>query len=282
MPHLNIRNPKCIPRKLLPFAVAIILSLSASAAHAQLAHKGPAAAIALSKTLQPYDAISIRQNDTGADNGGWNVDDHGLFTMNNMPLESVIEFAYDIKSDQIIGLTGPVSSARFNVSAKVLPPDGGPAPLLPDENLQAMAILMLEDRFNLKAHLQPKIMPVYDLVTTHGGLKIKLSQDEIKDSNWNINGADTEKILTGKNSSMADLADALSDLAGRKVIDKTGLTGHGDITLKWTDDVAAEQGGSNVISIFTAVEEQLGLKLQPSKGPVDTLVIDHAEMPTGN
>jgi uncharacterized protein (TIGR03435 family) len=66
------------------------------------------------------------------------------------------------------------------------------------------------------------------------------------------------------------------------VIDKTGLAGHAEITLKWSDDVAAEQGGSNVISIFTALEEQLGLKLEPSKGPVDTLVVDHAEMPSEN
>ena len=81
---------------------------------------------------------------------------------------------------------------------------------------------------------------------------------------------------------VAGVADALSDPVHRQVIDKTGLTGAADITLKWTDEVAAEQGGPNVISIFTAVEEQLGLKLQPSKGPVDTLVIDHAEMPSQN
>jgi uncharacterized protein (TIGR03435 family) len=66
------------------------------------------------------------------------------------------------------------------------------------------------------------------------------------------------------------------------VIDKTGLAGHADITLKWSDDVAQEQGDSNVISIFTALEEQLGLKLEPSKGPVDTVVVDHAEMPSEN
>jgi uncharacterized protein (TIGR03435 family) len=81
---------------------------------------------------------------------------------------------------------------------------------------------------------------------------------------------------------MADLATALADEVHRKVIDKTGLTGSTDITLKWSDDVAAEQGGPDVISIFTAIEEQLGLKLQPSKGPVDTLVIDHVEMPSEN
>ncbi|HEX9198584.1 MAG TPA: TIGR03435 family protein, partial [Acidobacteriaceae bacterium] len=96
------------------------------------------------------------------------------------------------------------------------------------------------------------------------------------------NNQDTSKILTGKGMRMSDLAVALADEVHREVINKTSLDGHADITLKWSDDVAAEAGGPNVISIFTAVEEQLGLKLQSSKGPVDTLVIDHAEMPSEN
>ena len=81
---------------------------------------------------------------------------------------------------------------------------------------------------------------------------------------------------------MTDLAAALADEVHRPVIDKTGLTGHADITLKWSDDVAAQQGGPNVISIFTAIQDQLGLKLESAKGPVDTLVIDHVEMPSAN
>jgi uncharacterized protein (TIGR03435 family) len=125
-------------------------------------------------------------------------------------------------------------------------------------------------------------MPVYDLIVAHGGPKLKLDPSAQTGSGWNIDGSDTMKILTGKSDSISDLAAALSDEVHRQVIDKTGLTGHADITLKWSDDVAAQQGGSDVISIFTAVEEQLGLKLQPSKGPVDTLVIDHAEMPSEN
>jgi uncharacterized protein (TIGR03435 family) len=81
---------------------------------------------------------------------------------------------------------------------------------------------------------------------------------------------------------MGDLAAVLTDQVHRQVIDKTGLTGHADITLKWSDDVAAQQGGPNVVSIFTAIQDQLGLKLVSSKGPVDTLVIDHVETPTEN
>jgi uncharacterized protein (TIGR03435 family) len=251
-------------------------------ADAQLVHKGPANAIALSKTLAPYDVVSVKENKTNADSAKMNIDDHGIFTATNMPLEAVIEFAYDVKENQISGLTGPVNSARFDIVAKVLQPESAAPQLLHTANLQAMIILLLADRFHLQTHLEPKVMPVYDLVVAHGGLKIKLSHDEIKDSNWNINGQDTNKVLTGKGDSMADLAAALSDEAGRQVIDKTGLTGRADITLKWSDEVATEAGGPNVISIFTAVEEQLGLKLQPSKGPVDTIVIDHAEMPTEN
>lgn len=274
------------PRTLLasgrPLPIAIAIILFASAAHAQLAHKGPANAIALSQTLAPYDVVSVKQNVADANTGSINIDDHGLFTVINMPLETIIEFAYDVKADQIIGLTGSISDARFDITAKVLPSDGAAPHELPDENLQAMVVILLADRFRLKAHLQPKIVSVYNLVVAKGGLKIKLSQDEIHDSTWNINGENTNKVLTGKGDSMTDLADALSDLAGRKVIDKTGLAGHADITLKWSDDVAAQQGGPNVISIFTAIEDQLGLKLQPSKGPVDTLVIDRVEMPSAN
>jgi bla regulator protein blaR1 len=249
---------------------------------AQIAHKDPQANIARAQQLPPYDVISIRQNVNGANDGNINIDDHGLFTVANMPLWWVMEFAYDIKQDQIVGLSGPVNEARFDISAKILPPDTGPAPEYSDADMQAKIILLLQDRFHLKAHLESRIKPVYDLVVAKGGPKIKLSQDEIHSSNWNINGENTLKVLSGKNTSFSDLADELSDVAGRKVIDKTGVSGHADITLKWSDDVAQTQGGADVISIFTAVEEQLGLKLQPSKGPVDTLVVDHAEMPTSD
>jgi bla regulator protein BlaR1 len=279
MTQANLRSPTLRPGTLI---LLVATALVSAHAHAQLAHKGPAAAIALAQTVQPFDVVSIRQNNTGANNGTWDVDDHGVYTGKDITLAAIIEFAYDVKADQIAGLSGPVSSAWFDITAKVLPPEGQPPALLPDENLQAMAVRMLSDRFGLKVHLQPKIVAVYDLVVAHGEPKLKLSQDEIHENNWRSSFSGTDRIVNGKNISMTDLADALSDLAGRKVINKTGLAGHADITLKWSDDVAVTQGGPNVVSIFTAVEEQLGLKLQPSKGPVDTLVIDHAEMPSEN
>lgn len=263
------------------FAFAVALILAAPAARAQLEHKGPAKLIALSQTMTPYDVASVRINNTGADSGNLNFHDDALI-VRNLPLDYLIEFAYDVPSDRVTGIPGPLKDQRFDIDAKVVPSDGSKPPEATASQDQAKLILLLADRFHLKAHIEPKIMPVYDLVVAKGGPKVKLSQNELKDSNWNINGQDTSVVLTSKGASMADLAAALSDEVHRQVIDKTGLTGHADITLKWSDDVAAQQGGSDVISIFTAVEEQLGLKLQPSKGPVDTLVIDHAEMPSEN
>jgi len=124
-------------------------------------------------------------------------------------------------------------------------------------------------------------MPTYDLVLQHGEPKFKLSQAESTGSNINMNQSNNDKVLTAKSATMTDLALALSDDVHRLVVDKTGLAGTADISLKWTADEAADQGGT-VVSIFTAVQEQLGLKLQSSKGPVDTLVIDHVEMPSQN
>jgi len=204
-----------------------------------------------------------------------------VFTAINMPLKNILEFAYDVKEDLIFGLSGPVESARFDIEAKVLANDAGTYPKLTDTQLEAMIIPLLADRFQLKAHLQPKTQPIYELVVLHGEPKFKLTQSDEHNSSVNMSASNSDDVLTAKGASMGDLAGALSDLVHRQVFDKTGLTGTADITLKWTSDEAADQGGT-VVSIFTAVEEQLGLKLQPSRGPVDTLVVDHAEMPSAN
>jgi uncharacterized protein (TIGR03435 family) len=262
--------------------LAAVVLLSPTAALAQLEHKGPKEAMALADSTPPFDVASVKQNKSADQSGNMSIRDN-VFTATNMPLSSIIEFAYDIRSDQIIGLSGPVSSAHFDIEAKVVPPDGGPMPKLDDTVLQAMIIPLLADRFHLKAHLQSKTMPVYDLVVDHGGPKFKFTDEDDDQTNSSINmkASNSNNILTAKDASMSDIAAALSDEVHRQVIDKTGLKRGADITLKWTSDEAADQGGT-VVSIFTAVEEQLGLKLQPAKGPVDTLVIDHAEMPSAN
>jgi uncharacterized protein (TIGR03435 family) len=261
--------------------IAIAMILCTSAAHGQLKHEGPAKTIALAATLAPYDIVSIKQNNTGE--GSWGIHLHeDRMTATNVLLMNLIEFAYDAKEDLIFGLSGPVTSIHFDIEAKVLPQDGGAPPKLTDTQLRAMIIPLLADRFHLRAHLQPKTLPVYDLGVLKGGPKIQLSQEENHGGGWNTNRSDNEVTLDAKTISMSDLATVLSDPVHRTVIDKTDLKGVSDVTLKWTPDDAADAATGPTISIFTAVEEQLGLKLQSGKGPVETLVIDHVEMPTAN
>jgi uncharacterized protein (TIGR03435 family) len=266
-------------------SVAVAFLILTPLARGQVKHEGPTKAIALAATLPPYDVVSIKLHNSANDpmdqqSATMSISDD-IFTATNMPLESIIEFAYDVREDMISGLSGPVSSARFDIEAKVLAADDGKPPKLTDTKLEAMIVTLLADRFHLKLHLQPKVMPTYDLVLQHGEPKFKLSQAESTGSNINMNQSNNDKVLTAKSATMTDLALALSDDVHRLVVDKTGLAGTADISLKWTADEAADQGGT-VVSIFTAVQEQLGLKLQSSKGPVDTLVIDHVEMPSQN
>jgi uncharacterized protein (TIGR03435 family) len=266
---------------LLPFT-AVALLLSIPHAHAQVEHKGPTASIALAASLRPYDVSTVKQNISG--DGSYSTGfhtDNDSFSAWNVTLKYIAELAYDVEEDQIFGLSGPVSSSHFDIKAKVVPPDGTPIPKLTRRQLAAMLIPLLADRFHLTMHLETKVLPVYELVVAQGGPKFQLSQTEAAGSSA-LGMGGTFRALDIKGSSMADLATLLCDQVHRKVIDKTGLTGRSDFTLKWSDDVAAQQGGSDVISIFTAVEEQLGLKLLPSKGPVATLVVDHVEMPSPN
>jgi uncharacterized protein (TIGR03435 family) len=268
-------NPKRLP-------VALAIVLCASAAQSQVAHNGPAAAIALAATLPSYDVVSIKQNKSGTGSYSLRIGDDRMIAT-NVPLKNLVEIAYDTKDNLLFGISGPASSASFDIEAKTLGPDGGTPPKLSDQQLLAMTISLLADRFHLKAHLQTKILPAYDLVVAKGGPKMELSQEERTDSSWDTNRSIDDLDIHFKGVAMADIASALSDAVGRTVFDKTGLKGRVDaLTLKWTDENAADTSGAPVVSVFTAVEEQLGLKLEPSKGPVETLVVDHVEMPSEN
>jgi uncharacterized protein (TIGR03435 family) len=266
---------------LLPLVIAIILF--ASTAHGQLAHGGPAKAIERAAGLPAYDVVSIKPNNTAGDNSGMNIS-QTTFSATNVSLANLIWLAYDADEDMVSGLTGPVSSAHFNIEAKILPSDDGKPKISPLQ-MQAMLIPLLADRFHLKVHLEPKTLPIYELVVVRGGPKFQVKPPgppEQRNSTLNFNGTDNSMVVSAKSTTMEDFADELSDQVHRKVVDKTGLVGEADFTLKFTPELEASATDTNVLSIFTAVQEQLGLRLQPSKGPVDTLIIDHVEMPSAN
>jgi uncharacterized protein (TIGR03435 family) len=236
----------------------------------------------------------------------------GKFSVVGMPLSELIRFAYDLKSDaQLTGGPAWINSDRFDIEAKedeahaqasnkLPPPEMG-------KQMRQMLQSLLADRFGLKVSHATKEMPVYALVIAKGGPKLTPTttppmvppadqppgDDNAKKSFNRGIRMQGNGDLTGMAATIAFLADVLSrqpELGNRLVEDKTGLTGEYDWTLKWTptamDSSSSADGAaaadSSTPSLFTAVQEQLGLKLEPQKGTVDILVIDHVEQPSAN
>ena len=217
-------------------------------------------------------------------------------------MKALVLMAYGIHDFQLSGGPGWISSDRYNIEAKA------PAPAafsqeyrtLQDQRLQTL----LQDRFKLAIHRETKELPIYELTVAKGGPKLqppsclqrdpgdrtiapgKTMMDYCGFGGWSRS---RYEATTG---SMTDLAGGLSGLLERTVVDKTGITGTFHILLTFTPDdstirlpdipdlpAAPASDGPN---IFTAIQEQLGLKLESAKGPVDVLVIDHVEKPSEN
>jgi len=212
------------------------------------------------------------------------------FTATNVSLSSLVSMAYDIRQNLISGLPG-WADTRFDISAKISDPDIAALKKLPREQRHAMLAVLLADRFHLKAHIETKTLPVYDLVLAKGGSRLKEnialpsdSADQPKTPFGLKRGSMMidESQMTAVGVAISNLTQNLALRVERNVIDKTGLTGRYDFTLKWRPDDKPAADDNNNPDLFSALQEQLGLKLEPSKGPVDTLVIDHVEMPTEN
>jgi uncharacterized protein (TIGR03435 family) len=181
----------------------------------------------------------------------------------------------------IPGMPGWGDSAHFDLDAKA---DDATIAALQKlsrqdqwKQTQLMLQMALVDRFKLRVHEETRIGPVYELVIAKSGSKLKNAPESEHPRGYSF-GRDHIEIRTGP---VGSLAFALSNIVGRSVVDKTGLAGNFDIDLKWTPD--DQQGAPDAgPTLFTALEEQLGLKLVNAKGPVQTFVIDHVERPTAN
>jgi uncharacterized protein (TIGR03435 family) len=254
---------------------------------------------AASKSLA-YDVVSIRPNKSGS--GMMRIQmGADRYSATGLSMKSLIQYAYNVKlTDQISGVPGSMDGARFDVEAKMdeesiaalkkLPTEQG------NEQRRLMMQTMLEDRFKLKVHHESKELPMYALVVAKSGFKLKEADSNNTYPNG-IKGPDgvshagmmmiRNGTLTAQAVPMSNLVVNLSGQVHRIVEDKTGLTGKYDISLQWSpDEMPSGQDATATAnsgpSIFTALQEQLGLKLESTKGPVDTVVVDHVEMPSEN
>lgn len=228
-------------------------------------------------------------------------------TASGMTVKVLIEFAYNMKDFQVSGGPGWIESERFDVDAKMDEATMDALKKLPLDQAVEQRRLMLQsllaDRFQLKVSRSSKELPIYALVVAKGGPKLTQAADTPAaggSSGAPGPGKGRMRMSPGELNAdaipMSNVADWLAREVGRKVVDKTGLEGRYVFNLHWTPEGPAGKTGfgdsgpgpappppdSSGVSIFTALQEQLGLKLEPQKGPVETLIIDSIEKPSEN
>jgi uncharacterized protein (TIGR03435 family) len=235
--------------------------------------------------LLVFDVASIREDRTSKPGDitthVYSHSESGEFTAINLSLKELLQFAYGLPDKQILDVPVWAEQVRFDVQAKADPAvdeqihklDSDQAKLVKQQMVRAL----LEERFSLAAHQETRELPVYALIVAKGGAKVKESQN----GGTNIDFGRTH--ISDRGCTMTVFADQLARVVGRVVVDKAGMAGRFDFALQWTpEDSTAAQSDASAPSIFTAVEEQLGLKLESAKAPVPVVVVDHVEMPSAN
>jgi uncharacterized protein (TIGR03435 family) len=258
---------------------ATTVSLSATAASAQ-------ASISPIQSAPPtFDVASIRPMSYADDVPSHisNSSKTSEFRAVNVTLRALLEVAYALPETQMLGGPGWTATDKFALEAKSDPKfDQQLAALSPSEAKQAkrdMLRSLLAERFKLAAHTETREMPIFALIVAKGGSKLVQS----KSSKTALSGGRGRISIKGDDS-LAVLAFELSWRLGRPVMDHTGLEGRYELNLNWAADDGEPIASDSATgpSLFTAIQEQLGLKLEPTKAPVPILLIDHAEKPSEN
>jgi uncharacterized protein (TIGR03435 family) len=234
--------------------------------------------------------------------GGPGTNDPGRISYTNIMLKRVLLAAYDVGYHQILGPDW-LDTLRFDITAKV--PDGAGK-----EQFQSMLRNLLATRFQMAAHQESKELPIYALLAAKSGIKMKVTVDpdgaaatlpeaqlaivypgegqdgfpavSLRSPGLVMETKSGRARLTAKEVPISKLTDWLSGRLDRPAVDMTGLGGNYSFVLYFAAEGAGADGAPEP-DIFAALPEQLGLRLEPRKGPVELLVIDHAEkVPTGN
>jgi uncharacterized protein (TIGR03435 family) len=228
-----------------------------------------------------FEVASVKVNKSGNSSSGSSTQPGGRLTVTNETLRDLIRDAYVLQDFQVVGGPGWTSDDRFDIAAKA---EGN----ADADQTRLMPRSLLAERFHLVVHDETKDMPVYALVRARadGKLGPSLTVSDVdcdgpaprpRPCGSHISMGPKGATIVAVSSTMARLATSLSSQLHRIVLDRTGLAGGFDVDLRWTPEQAAGTSGP---SLFTAVQEQLGLKLESTRGPVDVVVIDRVEQPT--
>jgi len=303
----------------LVLPLAILAGIVAQACAQSGAATSADAATPHDATLQPpaFDVASIKSNQSSGMMIRMQTPPDGISVM-GMPMHMILREALGTTNDQLMHEPDWVNAKRYDIEAKVAPEDAARLKGLTQQQRWAMLLPVLEDRCALKFHHETKDLTVYDLVIAKGGVKMKPSNPVenapgpspgppagppgappgppgSRQTRMTANAGSAGMFMMGHSSPMASIVRMISMTVGSTVVDKTGLTGKYDYTLQFAPDESIRPGmppvgiggavpppSAEAPSFFAAIQDQLGLKLEAHKEPVDVVVIDQIKEPTAN
>lgn len=243
-----------------------------------------------------FDVSTVRTNNTGSNSVRISINDD-MLRADNVRVDMLMENAFNIRRDQILGLPHWATVNHYDITAKVVDMTPDQRKGLNREQRQAMLQKLLSERFHVKAHVETRTLPLLELVIAKDGIKFpEFKQpaesdadpkpepgkfDPRRGGSMSVNNNE----LTGTGITMGSLVTFLAGQTHMPVMDKTGLTGKYNVHLKWQREEEGPQSGlhdDTLPTIYSALTEQLGLKLESGKGPVDVLVVDHIDAPEEN
>jgi uncharacterized protein (TIGR03435 family) len=233
-----------------------------------------------------FEAASIKINNTGARGNGISLYPNRIKVINS-PLKFCVMAAWNVKDFQVSGATGWMDTERYDIDAVAANP-------FTKEESQKMMQALLKDRFGLVVHTEMLERQGFVLIVAKNGPKLP---PPIEDPSVMFSRTSSgDRTLKATSVSMPRFAEALSTTLGQIVVDKTGIEGKYDVSFQWTPDPASEPRVSKSgeplppppadamsgPSIFSALQDKLGLKLEARKVPVQVIVIEHAQRPSEN
>jgi len=242
-----------------------------------------------------FDVASLKRNTSLSEYGGGGPRPGGRYRLTNMPARSMIGLAWSIPTDRVLAGPGWIVTDRYDLEATM-------KENATQDEIRTMMRAFLRDRFTLTAHVEQRELPVYDLMQLRPGAPFGPGLERAafdctdpavrKEQATAALAARPGRMvcgftvdtgtLDGGSTTMDTLAQILTPQTGRPVIDRTGLAGTFNVALKWTPSLGTDTPAGDVVSIFTAVQEQLGLRLDSATAPLDVVVIDRIERPTEN
>ena len=232
-----------------------------------------------------FDVATIKPSDTSAPHGTF-ITTRGRYVIAyNISVRSLIEYAYGVHAKQIVGGQEDLLAVRYDFEGV---PDVAGRPN--HDQTRTLFRKLLESRFKLAFHNETREMPAYAIEVAKGGPRLARTTRKLGDRL--MFSYSNSVVLTVRNASMSDFAHGMQEaFLDKPVVDRTGLEGRYDFELKWTPDESqnnmqvpaqSREDASGPPGLYTAIQEQLGLKIEPTKAAVKAMVIDHIERPSEN